>query len=178
MRLEELPLRLSSDERDFEMDEETDYLLQSSGDSIRLLNSRKHRVSKCSKFFKTCLCGWVDLKFFFQVYLYLLYYRCPYYFIIVRQINFSSIDVRLWKYLYVIVPQIILPTVHWLELNIESTRSAHRSVSAAWNIVLVTLRSFSRVIFFKMCWIVRLNYLFPLIWRSSCSIFVHVMIVF
>ncbi|XP_046738468.1 probable phospholipid-transporting ATPase IIB isoform X1 [Diprion similis] len=57
MRLEELPLRLSSDERDFEMDEETDYLLQPSEDSIRLLASRNRRFNTCSRFCTNILCG-------------------------------------------------------------------------------------------------------------------------
>lgn len=57
MRLEEMPLRLSSDERDFEMDEETDYLLQPSEDSIRLLTSRRRRINDFSIFLKNCLCG-------------------------------------------------------------------------------------------------------------------------
>jgi len=58
MRLEEMPLRLSSDERDFEMDDdETDYLLQPSEDSIRQLTSRQRRVADCSKYLKSCLCG-------------------------------------------------------------------------------------------------------------------------
>ncbi|KAK2580739.1 hypothetical protein KPH14_011366 [Odynerus spinipes] len=57
MRLEEMPLRLSSDERDFEMDEETDYLLQPPEDSIRLLTSRRRRFNNCSKFLKSGLCG-------------------------------------------------------------------------------------------------------------------------
>jgi phospholipid-translocating ATPase len=58
MRLEEMPLRLSSDERDFEMDdEETDYLLQPSEDSIRQLTSRRRRITDCSKYLKNCLCG-------------------------------------------------------------------------------------------------------------------------
>lgn len=57
MRLEELPLRLSSDERDFEMDEETDYLLQSSEDSIRVLASRNRRINACSRFCTNFLCG-------------------------------------------------------------------------------------------------------------------------
>lgn len=58
MRLEEMPLRLSSDERDFEMDDdETDYLLQPSEDSIRQLTSRRRRIVNCSKYLKSCLCG-------------------------------------------------------------------------------------------------------------------------
>ncbi|XP_043263652.1 probable phospholipid-transporting ATPase IIB isoform X1 [Colletes gigas] len=57
MRLEEMPLRLSSDERDFEMDEETDYLLQPSEDSIRLLTSRRRRINDCSIFLRNFLCG-------------------------------------------------------------------------------------------------------------------------
>ncbi|KAG5336793.1 ATP9B ATPase, partial [Acromyrmex heyeri] len=58
MRLEEMPLRLSSDERDFEMDDdETDYLLQPSEDSIRQLTSRRRRIANCSKYLKSCLCG-------------------------------------------------------------------------------------------------------------------------
>ncbi|XP_076766872.1 putative phospholipid-transporting ATPase IIB isoform X1 [Xylocopa sonorina] len=57
MRLEEMPLRLSSDERDFEMDEETDYLLQPSEDSIRLLTSRRRRINECSILLRNCLCG-------------------------------------------------------------------------------------------------------------------------
>ena len=57
MRLEEMPLRLSSDERDFEMDEETDYLLQPSEDSIRLLTSRRRRINDFSIFLKNCFCG-------------------------------------------------------------------------------------------------------------------------
>ncbi|XP_011702092.1 PREDICTED: probable phospholipid-transporting ATPase IIB isoform X1 [Wasmannia auropunctata] len=58
MRLEEMPLRLSSDERDFEMDDdETDYLLQPSEDSIRQLTSRRRRIADCSKYLKSCLCG-------------------------------------------------------------------------------------------------------------------------
>ncbi|GAB1863273.1 Phospholipid-transporting ATPase [Camponotus japonicus] len=58
MRLEEMPLRLSSDERDFEMDDdETDYLLQPSEDSIRQLTSRRRRIKDCSKYLRNCLCG-------------------------------------------------------------------------------------------------------------------------
>lgn len=57
MRLEEMPLRLSSDERDFEMDEETDYLLQPSEDSIRLLTSRRRRINNFSVFLRSCFCG-------------------------------------------------------------------------------------------------------------------------
>lgn len=57
MRLEEMPLRLNSDERDFEMDEETDYLLQPSEDSIRLLTSRRRRINNFSIFLRSCFCG-------------------------------------------------------------------------------------------------------------------------
>lgn len=64
MRLEEMPRIGSSDaERDFEMDEETDYLLQPPEDSIHLMmqatckSNRQRRLSKCSGFFKHVLCG-------------------------------------------------------------------------------------------------------------------------
>ncbi|XP_043268864.1 probable phospholipid-transporting ATPase IIB isoform X1 [Venturia canescens] len=57
MRLEEMPLRMSSDERNFEMDEETDYLLPPTEDSMRPLITRTRRINNCSRFFKNFLCG-------------------------------------------------------------------------------------------------------------------------
>ena len=69
VRLEELPMRVStSDERDFEMDEETDYLLhaRNNGDTVRIMmmnesNNRirqRRRITKCcSAFFTHVLCG-------------------------------------------------------------------------------------------------------------------------
>ena len=62
MRLEELPLqRNSSDERDFEMDEETDYLLQPPTDArIKMMNNRRKRsrqIYDCTKLIKFIFCG-------------------------------------------------------------------------------------------------------------------------
>ncbi|XP_063989984.1 probable phospholipid-transporting ATPase IIA isoform X1 [Diachasmimorpha longicaudata] len=57
MRLEEMPLRLSSDDRNFEMDEETDYLLQPSDDNYPPIIKRNRRMNACTGFLKNFLCG-------------------------------------------------------------------------------------------------------------------------
>ncbi|XP_034948082.1 probable phospholipid-transporting ATPase IIB isoform X1 [Chelonus insularis] len=58
MRLEEMPLRMSSsDDRNFEMDEETDYLIQPTNDNLRPLIIRNRRINACTRFFKYFLCG-------------------------------------------------------------------------------------------------------------------------
>lgn len=57
MRLEEMPLRRNSDEQDFELDEETDYLLQPTQDTIRLMISRNRRYNNGTKILKKLLCG-------------------------------------------------------------------------------------------------------------------------
>ena len=76
MRLEEIPMRVSttSDERDFEMDEETDYLLHrppgvTNSNNVRIVmvndnNNRKIRKKRkftncCYNFFSHVLCGYV-----------------------------------------------------------------------------------------------------------------------
>lgn len=57
MRLEEMPLRLNSDDQDFEVDdEESDFLLQSADVSIRMMNRNK-KINQCTKIFKQLLCG-------------------------------------------------------------------------------------------------------------------------
>ena len=57
-----MPLRMSTDERNFEMDEETDYLLQPTDDSMRPLITRTRRMNNCSRFVKHFLCGYVSLS--------------------------------------------------------------------------------------------------------------------
>lgn len=54
-------MRMSPEDHDFEMDEETDYLLQPADDSMRLNVNRYRRINACSKFFKHFLCGYVLL---------------------------------------------------------------------------------------------------------------------
>ncbi|KAK0085311.1 hypothetical protein PV326_005946 [Microctonus aethiopoides] len=57
MRLEEMPLRMSSEDRNFDMDEETDYLLQPTDDAMRPIIKRNRRINACSRFFKHFFCG-------------------------------------------------------------------------------------------------------------------------
>lgn len=60
MRLEEMPLRMSgTDDRNFEMDEETDYLLQPTEDNYRPFIKRNRRFNVCSTLLKHFFCGYV-----------------------------------------------------------------------------------------------------------------------
>lgn len=86
-RLEEMPMRINSEEQMFEMDEdeETDYLLQTSENNIRLMTARNRKYSNCFISMRRLfcgLCGWVvsvmlhglrfawlySYHFFYQIY--------------------------------------------------------------------------------------------------------------
>ncbi|XP_033225307.1 probable phospholipid-transporting ATPase IIA isoform X2 [Belonocnema kinseyi] len=58
-RLEEMPLRINSEEQVFEMDEdeETDYLLQTSENNIRLMTARNRKYSNCFNSMRRLFCG-------------------------------------------------------------------------------------------------------------------------
>ncbi|KAH0552697.1 probable phospholipid-transporting ATPase IIB isoform X1 [Cotesia glomerata] len=58
MRLEEMPLRMTTEdrERDFEMDDETDYLIQPD-DNFRPIIKRNRRLNACGHFIKCLFCG-------------------------------------------------------------------------------------------------------------------------
>ncbi|XP_043462367.1 probable phospholipid-transporting ATPase IIA isoform X2 [Leptopilina heterotoma] len=56
-RLNQMPLRINSEEQVFEMDEETDYLLQTSETNIRLMTARNRRYSNCFNSMRRLFCG-------------------------------------------------------------------------------------------------------------------------
>ena len=58
-----MPLRLNSEEQVFEMDEETDFLLQTSENSIRLMTARNRKYSNCFNSMRRLFCGYVFLVF-------------------------------------------------------------------------------------------------------------------
>lgn len=68
MRLEEMPLRMSSEDRNFDMDEETDYLLQPTDDAMRPIIKRNRRINACSRFFKHFFCGYVKTQKYIGTY--------------------------------------------------------------------------------------------------------------
>ncbi|XP_008558016.1 probable phospholipid-transporting ATPase IIA isoform X1 [Microplitis demolitor] len=57
MRLEEMPLRMTTEDRNFDMDEETDYLIQPSDENFRPILKRNRRLNACTHFLKCFFCG-------------------------------------------------------------------------------------------------------------------------
>jgi hypothetical protein len=57
--MEEIPLRINPDERDFEMDE-SDFLLQPPDHEIRSSASRYHSSKKCARCLSVLHCGYVS----------------------------------------------------------------------------------------------------------------------